>query len=664
MTAIQKLLIANRGEIASRVMRTCRRLGIETVAVYSDADADAPFVREADEAVRLGPAPSAQSYLAMDKVIEAAKRTGADAIHPGFGFLAENAGFARAITEAGLVFVGPTPEAIESMGSKQRAKQIARDAGVPVIEGYDGEAQDEATFVEQAERIGYPVLLKASAGGGGKGMRICRSKDEVGDALASAKREAASSFGDDTMLVEKYLERPRHIELQIIGDSHGEVIHLMERECSIQRRHQKIVEEAPSVALTPELREKMGEAAVSLAKAIGYTNAGTVEMILDAAGDFYFLEVNTRLQVEHPVTEEIFDLDLVELQLKVARGDPLGLAQDDVQMIAHGHAIEVRVYAEDPDAGFLPQTGRLVEWSVPEAEGVRVDSGVETGTEVSVHYDPMLAKIITWGLTREDAIARLRWTLRRTVVAGVTTNRDFLVRVLDHPAFRAGELHTHFVEEHLAEPDPPSDALVERAAIGATLAAWAERVMEREVLPAMTTGFRNNPFSMQRAAYTWGERELVVEYADRGAGALEVRVGDASHTVCFGELEDGAVAFVLDDHRVRVGVRTHEGRHYCTVDGRAVVLDDVPRFPVSTGESASDGAFAPMPGAIIAVKVAAGDTVTTGQTLVVMEAMKMEHAIGAPHDGVVAEMRVEVGAQVDEGAVLVIIKDADEGEGD
>jgi 3-methylcrotonyl-CoA carboxylase alpha subunit len=666
---IRKLLIANRGEIAARIMRTCRRLGIETVAVFSDADADAPFVRFADEAVRIGPPPSAESYLRIDRILAAAKRCGADAVHPGFGFLAENADFARAVADEGLIFVGPSPEAIESMGSKQRAKKIAKEAGVPVIPGYDGEDQDTKVLKEKALEIGFPVLVKASAGGGGKGMRVVREERELEAAIEGAKREGKASFGDDTLIIEKYLERPRHVEIQILGDEHGELVHLWERECSIQRRHQKIVEEAPSPALDQELRAAMGEAAVKLGKAIGYSNAGTVEMILDPEGAFYFLEVNTRLQVEHPVTEAITDVDLVELQLRVARGEELPLDQEMVSTLVGGAALECRIYAEDPAQDFLPQSGTVLDWHLPEADWLRVDAGVEPGTEVSIHYDPMLAKVITWGPTRIDAIERMRWALRRASIQGLRTNRDFLVTLLEHEAFLAGDLSTHFVEEHLSEAmaAPPDAGCVRDAAWAATLAAQSRRAADRRILPSIRSGFRNNRFADQEVRFQVGDASLAVRYADLGDGRFRVTTVDGDADPVVTHLShvrvDGPEVVFEDDegHRRSVRVVSDGLRHHASVDGRTVVLDEQPRFPDRSAESAADGAFAPMPGAVVKIVVSEGETVSTGQTLAIMEAMKMEHSIGAPHDGVVAEIRVGEGQQVSEGDVLVVVrKDGEE----
>ncbi len=667
---IQKLLIANRGEIAVRIMRTCESMGIATVAVFSDADEDAPFVRRADEAVRLGPAPSSESYLRVDRILAAAKHTGADAVHPGFGFLAENAEFAQAVRDAGLTFVGPSPDAIRAMGSKREAKRIAEEAGVPVIPGYRGEDQDTATLAAKAREIGFPVLVKASAGGGGKGMRVVREDGDLEAAIDGARREAESGFGDGTLLIEKYVERPRHVEIQILGDEHGEVVHLWERECSIQRRHQKIIEECPSPALDFDLRRTMGEAAVKLAKAIGYANAGTVEMILAPDGQFYFLEVNTRLQVEHPVTEAVSDLDLVELQLRVARGEELPLDQEMIGSLMSGWAMECRIYAEDPSQGFLPQSGRLVDWHVPEAEWLRVDTGVETGSEVSIHYDPMLAKVIAWGADRGQAIDWLRWALARMSVQGIRTNRDFLVSLLGHEAFRAGDISTHFIDEHLDEvlPGEPDAGTLREAAWAATLHAHAERAARR-VLPTMRGGFRNNRVADQQVHYLAGETRVGVSYAELADGRFRLTtvVGDADPIVAHlvhVRVEGPRVTFEDDEgHRRSVRVVRDGERHFAVVGERSVALQEEPRFPDRSAESAADGAFAPMPGKVVKVLVSEGQEVTSGQTLVIMEAMKMEHSIGAPHDEVVVEVRVEEGQQVSEGHVVVIVREDGEDEG-
>jgi acetyl-CoA carboxylase biotin carboxylase subunit len=656
MKPIRKVLIANRGEIARRVARTCRRLGIGVVAVYSDADRDMPFVREADEAFRLGPAESAESYLRIDRILEAARVTGADAIHPGYGFLAENAAFATACLSAGVTFIGPTPDAIAAMGSKQRAKRIMADAGVPVIPGYDGADQTTEVLVRMASEVGFPVLVKASAGGGGKGMKRVDREGELAEAIESARREATNAFGDGTLLIEKYVEAPRHVEIQILGDAHGNVVHLNERECSIQRRHQKIVEESPSPALEPDLRRRMGEAAVRAATAIGYRNAGTVEFVLAKDQSFYFLEVNTRLQVEHPVTECVTGLDLVEQQIRVAEGGALGFTQDDVQLT--GAAIEVRLYAEDPAAGFLPQTGRIVDFHLPALEGVRVDGGVEVGDEVSIHYDPMVAKIIAYAPDRLTAIRRLRRALAELGIGGLRTNRSFLMRVLDHPAFLAGELDTHFIDDHMTGQlgDAPGDGIVRRAAVLATLHAEARRSAERTVLPAMRSGFRNNRWSPESLELELGDRVVHVEYLVRARdGAYELSV-DGEQTVARSlGVTDGAQSVEEAGHIYRGRVVVEGRRIHVLTDGCSLTFEERSRFPIVGAAEQQGACVAPMPGKVVSVEVSVGDIARAGQVLVRMEAMKMEHAVCATTEGTVREIRVSVGEQVTADALLVIV---------
>jgi 3-methylcrotonyl-CoA carboxylase alpha subunit len=461
MALFRKILIANRGEIAVRVARTCRVLGIPTVAVYSDADRDAFHVREADQAVAIGPAEALRSYLSIDALLAAARKAGADAVHPGYGFLSQNADFADAVARAGIVFIGPPGDVHRRMGDKQGARRLMAGAGVPVVPGYDGADQADATLLAEARRIGWPVMIKPSRGGGGKGIRVVDTEADFTAALASSRREARAAFGDETVVLERYLARPRHVEVQVLADDHGTVLHLLERECSIQRRHQKVIEETPSPALTPERRAALCAAGVAAARAAGYRNAGTVEFLLDAEGRFYFLEMNTRLQVEHPVTEAVTGLDLVRLQIEVAAGRPLPLRQDDV--VGRGHALECRLYAEDPARDDLPSPGRILHLTPPEGPGVRFDAGVATGSEVTVHYDPLLAKVVTWGRGREESIERMTEALRRTAVLGVVTNLGRLRTVVEHPEFKAGALHTGFIDEHLAElspePCPPAEAV-------------------------------------------------------------------------------------------------------------------------------------------------------------------------------------------------------------
>ncbi|MFO0724408.1 MAG: acetyl-CoA carboxylase biotin carboxylase subunit [Myxococcota bacterium] len=660
MKRIHKILVANRGEIACRIMRTARAMGIRTVAVYSEADKTALHVQAADEAVCIGPAPSSQSYLLSGALISAAQRTGADAIHPGYGFLSERVELALACEAAGIIFIGPPAEAIRAMGSKARAKQIARSAGVPVVPGYDGEDQSEATLIAEAETIGFPVLIKASAGGGGKGMKIARDRSGLPALLASARREAQGAFGDGTLLLERYVDEPRHVEIQILGDQQGNVVHLFERECSIQRRHQKIIEETPSTALSPEIRQAMGAASLRLAKSIGYFSAGTVEFILAPDGSFFFLEVNTRLQVEHPVTECVTGLDLVREQIRIARGEPLSVRAEDLRQ--NGAAIECRLYAEDPRTGFLPSTGTLELFRVPNLPGLRVDAGVAEGHAVSVHYDPLLAKVITEAPTRAEAIQRMILALEELVVAGVRTNRAFLVRVLEHEAFFAGQTHTHFIEQHFGgslEPTAPL-AELETAAIFATVAGALERAAERTLLPALVPGFRNNRLQDESVLQVIdGDVEIQLAYRFRSHQSLELSVGGQVRRAEV--LDHTADRLRLEiDGRVETRVVALRGARAWVSGrgGRCFAIDLAPRFPEKAAAHQVGEAVAPMPGKIVLVPVKVGDTVRRGDTLVVLEAMKMEHPVRAPEDGVVESLAAAVGAQVEAEAVLAVVKPA------
>ncbi|AKZ55861.1 Acetyl-/propionyl-coenzyme A carboxylase alpha chain [Streptomyces ambofaciens ATCC 23877] len=638
------VLVANRGEIAVRVIRTLRSLGVRSVAVFSDADADARHVREADEAVRIGPAPAAESYLSVERLLEAAARTGAQAVHPGYGFLAENAAFARACEEAGLVFIGPSADAIALMGDKIRAKETVKAAGVPVVPGSSGSGLTDGQLADAAREIGTPVLLKPSAGGGGKGMRLVRDAAVLADEIAAARREARASFGDDTLLVERWIDRPRHIEIQVLADGHGGVVHLGERECSLQRRHQKIIEEAPSVLLDEATRAAMGEAAVQAARSCGYRGAGTVEFIVPG-GDpsrYYFMEMNTRLQVEHPVTELVTGLDLVEWQLRVAAGEPLGFTQDDVRLT--GHAVEARLCAEDPARGFLPSGGTVLRLHEPEGDGVRTDSGLSEGSEVGSLYDPMLSKVIAYGPDRATALRKLRAALARTVTLGVQTNAGFLRRLLAHPAVVAGELDTGLVEREV-------DGLV---ATGVPEEVYeAAAAVRLDALRPRGDGW-TDPFSVPSGWRMGGEPKPVsfhlrvtdpVEHAPRGA-----------HTVT-----EDRVSVTLD------GVRHtfHRAADWLGRDGDAWhVRDHDPVAASLTGaaHAGADSLTAPMPGTVTVVKVAVGDEVTAGQSLLVVEAMKMEHVISAPHAGTVAELDVAPGATVAMDQVLAVITPAAEGE--
>jgi len=635
---INKLLVANRGEIAARVFRTAHELGIATVAVFSDADADLPYVTLADEAVRLPGAAPADTYLRGDLLIEAARTTGADAVHPGYGFLSENAGFARDCAAAGLTFVGPSPEAIAAMGSKTEAKALMAAAGVPTLPGVTVAAGTD--LAAEAARIGFPVLVKAAFGGGGRGMRIVAAAAELADAVASARREAASAFGDDTVFLERYVVDPRHVEVQIFGDAHGSVVALFERDCSIQRRHQKIVEECPSPVVDGALRGELSAAAVAAGKALGYTGAGTVEFVMDDTGAFWFLEVNTRLQVEHPVTELVTGLDLVALQLRIAEGEPLPAAVTGARI--EGHAIEVRLYAEDVSAGFLPATGALERFRIP--GGVRVDAGVADGSVVGPHYDPMLAKVVAHGATRADAARRLRRALLGAQIHGVVTNRDLLVAILGDPDFLAGRYVRlpSLVRAKAADPT--------RAAV----AALAEAATRGGTLPS---GWRNVPAHPQRVRYAVDGQEVEVAYRFRRKG-VEIAVDD--ETLAASLVSAAPDGVVLDLGGVRRAFAVHRTDAAVYVDDAhgSATLVRVPRFPDPNAHAVSGSLLAPMPGGVVRVAAAVGDRVTIGQALVVLEAMKMEHTVVAPRDGVLTALHVQPGDQVESGRALAVVEEA------
>ena len=683
---IRSVLIANRGEIACRIIRTAEWMGIRTIAVYSEADRDALHVRMADEACFIGPAPADQSYLKFEAIISVAKESGAEAIHPGYGFLAENADFAQACADAGIIFIGPSPDAIRAMGDKAAAKAIMEKAGVPVVPGYHGKDQKPAKLLAEAEKIGWPVLLKASAGGGGKGMRIVRGKKEFADALASARRESKAAFGDDRMLVEKYIERPRHIEVQVFGDARGNVVHLYERDCSVQRRHQKVIEEAPAPGVAPEWRARICEAAVSAAKAVDYQGAGTVEFIVEtgpdgAPGGFWFMEMNTRLQVEHPVTEAITGTDLVEWQFRVAAGESLPLAQDDIGL--DGHAVEARLYAEDPVRGFLPAPGNVSYFDEPWGAGLRVDAGIDGGgAVVPPDYDPMIAKLIQRGDTRADAISGLATALRETKVVGVATNAAFLARMLDHPEFHAGAVDTGFIERNLDSllpaPEPAPGPVLALACL-ALLFQRRELALQAALDSAdpwspwaRADGWRLNDTGHTVLRFIEDEREIDIachfvgeDYRlDLPDGPMQAAVHAAVHAAWPDMVGDGQlliggeVRVELDDVQlaptvVRDGDMLHvfhEGGHW-----RLGIYD--PLTAAEAHEGASGGLTAPMPGKVTALHVKAGASVKAGQPLIVVEAMKMEHTIHAPADGKVTELRFKPGDQVAEGEVLIVVEE-------
>jgi acetyl/propionyl-CoA carboxylase alpha subunit len=648
-TSIDKILIANRGEIAIRVMRTCRAMGIATVAVYSDADADAPFVRFADEAVRIGPPPARESYLVTNALLDAARMTGAQAIHPGYGFLSENASFAEAVTEAGLIFIGPPAEVIGKLGSKQEAKRIARKAGVPTVPGYDGEDQATAALVAAGKDVGFPLLVKASAGGGGKGMRIVRREAELAEAIERGRGEAASAFGDGTLLLERYIERPRHIEIQILGDTHGNIVHLWERECSIQRRHQKVIEEAPSPALDPARRAEMGHAAVELGRAVRYVGAGTVEFITAPDGAFYFLEVNTRLQVEHPVTELTTGLDLVREQIRIARGEPLGY---DAAPPQRGWAIEVRLCAEDPEHDYLPTTGTLHAVDVPPT--VRADLGIAAGSEIGIHYDSMLGKIIAHAATRREAAQLLRRGLEQSWLPGLVTNREHLVKILAHPAFLSGELDTHFLEHHAGELAARTPGLdrVRVAVTGLVLAAVLARRDPRALAPA---GWRNVRHLDQTVTYKLGDADVIVGYRITETGAELTLGGKTTHVTAFGGHGDEVWFVEQGGHRRVVRAITVGARSWVMSEGLQLAFVEEPRFPDPSARAVVGGLRAPMPGKVLKVLVTVGQEVTAGAALVVLEAMKMEHTVRAGEAGTVREIDVEVGDQVDTDRILAVV---------
>jgi acetyl/propionyl-CoA carboxylase alpha subunit len=655
---IKKILIANRGEIARRIMRTCRAMGIATVAVCSDADRDAPFVREADEVVPLGGTRPAESYLRGDAIIAAALKTGTDAIHPGYGFLSENADFAKACEVAGITFIGPTAAVIAAMGSKIEAKKRMQAADVPLLPTIEVRNQAADKVLKQVELLGWPVLVKASAGGGGRGMRIARGPEGFAGLLEAARQESLSAFGDGTLFVEPYVEGARHIEIQVFGDTHGNVTHLFERECSIQRRHQKIIEESPSVVLDEQLRAAMTSAAVRGAKAIDYVNAGTFEFLLTPERKFYFLEVNTRLQVEHPVTELLTGLDLVRLQILVAAGEPL--PPEVFQARSSGHAIEARLCAEDPQQDYRPAAGTLHRFEIPTAAGVRVDAAIDESAVVSPYYDSMLAKVIVHAPTRTEAAKRLSRALAQARIHGLRTNRELLVRVLDHPDFLSGDTDTHFLERHdpAALAAPLADASTERLhAAAATLASQAHNRTSTTVLASAPSGWRNNPSQLQSVRYQGEAGEILVEYAfQRDDLHLRVASEPLPNVRCVSATPT-LVRLEVDGIERAYTVERAGDTYYVDSPLGSSTLVELPRFPLPEDAAVAGSLVAPLPGVVNHVKVQSGDVVSAGDVLLVIDSMKMLHEISAPAGGTVTEIRVEAGSQVDAGAVLVVIEE-------
>jgi geranyl-CoA carboxylase alpha subunit len=661
MAAFNKILIANRGEIACRVMRTAQDLGYRTVAVYSAADADARHVQLADEAVCIGPAQVNQSYLLIANIIDAAQKTGADAIHPGYGFLSENAEFARACEAAGIVFIGPTVEAIHLMGSKRLSKLAMLEAGVPCIPGYEGAAQDDETLSVEAARIGYPLMIKASAGGGGRGMRLVHKASELLAQIRTARSEAQNAFGSGELILERAVIQPRHVEIQVFGDQHGNIVYLGERDCSVQRRHQKVVEEAPCPVMTPELRQAMGEAAVKAAASVNYVGAGTVEFLLDQRGEFFFLEMNTRLQVEHPVTELITGQDLVAWQLRVAEGQPLPLKQEEIRLT--GHAMEVRLYAEDATQNFLPQTGQVLRWEPALREGIRIDHGLLEGQAISPFYDPMLAKVIAYGATRDEARRKLVRAVEDCVLLGVNGNQRFLANLLKHPEFAAGNATTAFIAEHFAadpslSPQPPAAA--ELAAAAALL--YQQSANARAHQPGLS-GWRNAGSAPWRFVLKQGEQQFSVELevlADGAQPSLLAKVGEQQISLNLLSSDGRWASLELDGIRQRLAYQLDGETLWLYGHNGNLQLSDITHLPASSAAGAGSGSVkAPMDGAIVEVLVEEGARVSKGQLLLVLEAMKMEHPLKASIDGVVRRIGVSQGDQVKNRQLLVEIEAAE-----
>lgn len=656
ISSIQSILIANRGEIASRIIRTCKQLGIRSVAVYAEPDKDLPFVAEADSAIALGGLQAKQSYLVFDKILEAARLAQVDAIHPGFGFLSENADFARACAKAGFIFIGPNPEAIEVMGIKSVAKARMKAQGVPTVPGYEGDAQSVDALMKEAEQVGYPILIKAVAGGGGKGMRIARHKEELEAAIKAAKQEAQNSFGNDEVLLERYFNKVRHIEFQIFGDQQGNIIHLLERECSLQRRYQKVVEESPSSVLTEELRAAMGQAAVAAGQAINYDNAGTVEFILTDQNEFFFLEINTRLQVEHPVTEMITGLDLVAWQIQVAEGTALPLKQNEVT--ASGYAVECRLYAEDPMNQFFPATGKVLQWKAPELEGLRIETGVQTGSEVSIYFDPMLAKLVAHAPTRQQGLRKMAYALQQLCCLGLTTNQSFLQNLLQLKEVQAGAYNTHFIQQ-----DFDFEALRQQQSAGSKLAAiacllyrWQARNAARTLIPSLAAGWRSNFYQAQQETYHYQEEALALQYEHLGQQQFKIQLGEENHLVELVQVEEGSVRFVLDQQQ-ELYYLAQDGNDFFVHHHRygQLTLQLKDRFPAVDKTQEKGGYSAPMPSEVLSIAVEVGQEVAEGTPLITLLSMKMENTIVAHETGVVKEIFVEAGGSIPKGTLLLSI---------
>ena len=657
VTPIKKLLVANRGEIARRIMRTAHDMGISTVAIFAEGDARAPFVNEADTAIFLEGRTSTETYLDVEKVINACERSGADAVHPGYGFLSENEGFAQAIIDAGIKWIGPSPEVIGLMGDKLSAKNLMTEAGVPTLPAI--EITDKLDVLKAADEIGYPVLVKASAGGGGRGMRIVETKEDLEGAVEGAKREALNSFGDDTVFLEKWLDVSRHVEIQILGDTHGNLVHCFERECSIQRRHQKKIEEAPSPAVTEDIRERMGAAAIAAAKKLGYSSAGTVEFLL-SGDEFWFLEVNARLQVEHPVTEEIIGKDLVREQIRVAEGEALSFSQKELSI--DGHAIEARLYAENPEKNFLPSPGPVIAWEPSTIGRARFDSGVETGSIITTEFDPMIAKVTVHAPTRREAAARLARVLETTRIQGLTTNRDFLVNTLRTDEYISGDTTTDFIER--VNPDrviPKDQEALQSAAIAIAIESQAKRRANAKINKRIRGGWRNSTMPDEELTLEAYGEEIKLRYKSNRDNSFNFSFEETSHVVTVIDSGYGSVEIDIDGQRSqytldKIGEEWLVHSTFCDFE-----FKELPRYPISSSDDFGGGLVAPMPGAILSIDIKPGDTVKKGDVLVILEAMKMEHRITAPRDGIVGSVQTEVGEQVENEQLLVTLEE-EEGE--
>lgn len=663
MTEISRILIANRGEIACRVIRTAKALGIKTVAVYSDADAKAPHVRLADQAVHIGPAPVGESYLVVDKIIEAARTSGADAVHPGYGFLSENAAFAKACTDNGLIFIGPPEHAIDVMGDKARSKRAMLEAGVPCVPGYQDEDQSDDTLIAAAKEIGLPVMVKAAAGGGGRGMRLVYKANDLENAIKLARSEAENAFGSGVLIIEKAVQQPRHVEIQVFADAHGQVIHLGERDCSVQRRHQKVIEEAPCPVMTPDLRAEMGAAAVAAAQAVDYCGAGTVEFLLDADGAFYFLEMNTRLQVEHPVTEAVTSLDLVALQIAVAEGKPLSITQEDVRL--HGHAIEVRLYAEDPEQDFLPSTGKVLFWAPPEGDGIRVDDGIVTGSDVSPFYDAMVAKIIAWGETRAMALKRLTAALESTALFGPATNRDFLIDALSQPVFRDGVATTAFIDETYGKTGfqkeaPSHDVMAAAIALDVSQRRQAAHTGAIAVHPDLLDWSSTHDLESS-AEYACGNLRKTARVLPKLDG-VHLAFDETARDVVITQRDHRRAEMLIQGDATSMIYHREEDQIHIASDRETRVVENLSlRLRTNDEEGGGGTVLSPMHGKLLEITVAAGDRVTKGQKLAILEAMKMQHEILAEIDGTVELIAAPVGEQIAADALILEIA-TDEGE--